>query len=301
MSLIPRMAVALALVGMGALTAGNGIAGAQEPAQRIENIEYARGVGNEPLLLDLYLPKSVRDPRLLVWVHGGAWQFGSKSSMPLEPLVEHGYAVASLDFQPAPKGRFPAQVLEIKAAVRFLRAVASRYGYVADRIGILGASSGAHLAALVGTTNGEPELEGTLGDHPDQSSAVQAIVSFFGASNLTTILAQSTPHGVSVRVPALRALLGALPDENVALARLASPVFHVDESDPPLLLLHGDQDPQMPINQSHELVGAYERVGLKAPFVVVYGAGHGGPLFFDSERLKIVAEFLDAHLGRVRS
>jgi acetyl esterase/lipase len=262
------------------------------------DIEYAR-VAGQPLKLDLYQPATGRAP-LLVWVHGGAWERGSKSPMPLTGLVEHGYAIASLDFRPASEARFPSQVHEIKAAIRFLRAAAPQYGYDAARIGILGASSGGHLAALVGTTNGHAELEGTLGDHPDESSAVQAIVSYFGASNLTTILAQSTPFGLGIRKPALERLLGAQPEEAEPIARLASPVFHVDGSDPPLLMLHGDQDPQMPINQSHELQGRYESLGLESELIVVHGAAHGGSEFFAPENTERVAAFLDAHLREAR-
>ena len=101
----------------------------------------------------------------------------------------------------------------------------------------------------------------------DVVSDVQAIVSYYGASNLTTILSQSTPFGLSVREPALDLFLGAQPDEAREIAEMASPVFHVDADDPPLLLLHGDQDPQMPINQSHELEGAYRLYGLSYNFV----------------------------------
>ena len=269
--------------------------GHTEPTIKTTNdIEYAR-VAGQPLKLDLYQPATGAAP-LLVWVHGGAWEAGSKSPMPLTGLVEHGYAVASLDFHPASAARFPGQVHEIKAAIRFLRASARRYGYDARRIGILGASSGGHLAALVGTTNGQAELEGALGDHPSESSAVQAIVSYFGASNLTTILAQSTPFGLGIRKPALQRLLGAQPEENEATAKLASPVFQVDASDPPLLMLHGDQDPQMPINQSHELQGQYESHGLESHLIVVHGAAHGGDVFFAPQNTERVAAFLDAHL-----
>jgi acetyl esterase/lipase len=263
------------------------------------DIEYAR-VSGQPLKLDLYQP-ATGDAPLLVWVHGGGWEAGSKTPMPLTGLVERGYAIASLDFHPASAARFPGQVHEIKAAIRFLRASAARYGYDARRIGILGASSGGHLAALVGTTNGLAELEGTLGDHPNESSAVQAIVSYFGASNLTTILAQSTPFGLGIRKPALQRLLGGQPDETEAVARLASPVFQVDGSDPPLLLLHGDQDPQMPINQSHELQGQYEMHGLESHFIVVHGAAHGGNVFFAPQNTEQVAAFLDAHLRTQQS
>ena len=264
---------------------------------RTNDIEYA-SVDGKPLLLDLYMPSTQSGaPPLLVWVHGGAWEGGSKAQMPLSSLVEKGFAIASLDFRPASIAPFPGQAHEIKAAIRYLRASADRHGYDATQIGILGASSGAHLAALIGTTNGHESLEGKLGDHPEESSAVQVIVSYFPASNLTTILKQSTPFGLGVREPALKRLLGGLPDEVSDAARLASPVFHVDASDPPLLLLHGDQDPQMPINQSHELQGAYEAHGLSAEFVVVHGAAHGGDAFFDAARLEHVAQFLQQHLA----
>jgi acetyl esterase/lipase len=272
--------------------------GAACGAPRLEpDIEYA-SVAGTALRLDLHLPEGSTSAPLLVFIHGGGWENGSKAGMPLGGLVERGYAVASLDFRPASKAPFPAQVHEIKAAVRFLRAGAKQYGYDATRIGIVGVSSGGHLAAMVGTSNGDTELEGTLGEHRGESSAVQAIVSYFGAANLTTILAQSTPFGLGVREPALTRLLGSLPKDNEAIARKASPVFHVDARDPPLLLLHGDQDPQMPINQSHELEGAYEQQGLKAGFIVVHGAAHGGDAFFAPHNLDHVAAFLDENLRR---
>jgi acetyl esterase/lipase len=271
-------------------------AGAAAAAPVVEaDIEYAV-VAGEPLRLDLHKPSTVTGAPLLVYLHGGGWEAGSKAQMPLAAIVERGYVVASVDFRPASKAPFPGQVHEIKAAIRFLRANAGHYGYDADRIGILGASSGGHLAALVGTTNGHAELEGTLGAHTSESSAVQAIVSYFGASNLTTILAQSTPFGLGIREPALKRLLGALPKENESVAKLASPVFQVDRSDPPLFMLHGDQDPQMPINQSHELQGAYEQQGLDGEFIVVHGAAHGGDAFYSPANVERVAAFLDAHL-----
>jgi dipeptidyl aminopeptidase/acylaminoacyl peptidase len=117
-------------------------------------------------------------------------------------------------------------------------------------------------------------------------------VSFYGAANLQTILSQSTPHGLSVRVPALQLLLGGQPKEQPELAKLASPVAHVDSSDPPLLLIHGDQDPQMPINQAHELHGKYKQLGLPVEFEVVHGGAHGGQQFFDDAMLDRVAEYL---------
>jgi dipeptidyl aminopeptidase/acylaminoacyl peptidase len=141
-------------------------------------------------------------------------------------------------------------------------------------------------------------LEGTVGGYLKESSAVQAIVSYYGASDLTTILAQSTPFGLNMRRPALERLLGAPPDQVKELAALASPVMHVDRTDPPLHLLHGDQDPQMPINQSHELDGAYKKLGLDVSFDVVYGAAHGGDRFLAGEYLARAVAFLRRALDR---
>lgn len=263
-----------------------------------KDIPYAT-VDGETLRLDLYKPSDASGASpLLVFVHGGAWENGTKEAMPLSALAERGYTIASLDFRPASRAPFPGQVHEIKAAIRFLRSAQQRYGYDASKIAILGMSSGAHLAALVGTTNGDRELEGTLGEHARQSSDVQAIVGYFPATNLTTILTQSTPFGLGVREPALKRLLGALPQDNATVARQASPVFHVDASDPPLLLLHGDQDPQMPINQSHELEGAYAKHGNRAELIVVHGAKHGGDEFVAPANIERVAAFLDEHLRR---
>jgi len=213
-------------------------------------------------------------------------------------FVENGFAMASLDFRQSGDARFPANVHDIKAAIRFLRARAGEYGYRTERIAIAGASSGGHLAVLVGVSNGSKELEGTVGTHLTQSSDVAAIVDYYGASNLTTILAQSTPFGLNMRRPALELLLGALPDEARRLAELASPVTHVDRSDPPLLIFHGDQDPQMPISQSHELEGAYEKTGLDVYFDVVHGAAHGGDAFFSQDRVTRAVGFLRRTIGQ---
>jgi acetyl esterase/lipase len=207
-------------------------------------------------------------------------------------MLLNGFAIASVDYRLSPEAPFPAQIHDIKAAIRFLRANCDRYHLDSNRFIIAGASAGGHLAALAGVSDGVAELEGALGQHLQTSSKVQAIVSFYGASNLQTILAQSTPFGLNMRVPALELFLGGQPDTKPDLARLASPVAHVDRSDPPLWLFHGDQDPQMPINQAHELHGAYKRAGLPASFEVLHEAKHGGAEFFQGERLRKLSDEL---------
>lgn len=263
--------------------------------QKLVDLEYAKA-GEISLKLDLYLPSDAIDSILIVWVHGGAWRGGSKDSVSIEPLVKKGYSIASVDYRLTPVAPFPANVHDIKAAIRFLRGQAGKYGYNTEKIVVSGSSAGAHLAALVGVTNGHPELEGNLGNYTNQSSDIAAIVDFYGASNLTTILKQSTPHGLSVREPALDLLIGGRPEAVPEMAKLASPVFHIDESDPPLLLIHGDQDPQMPINQAHEIHGQYKDLSLPVWFEVIHGGAHGGKAFFDDERLALVDWFLKKHL-----
>lgn len=261
----------------------------------LEDIEFAR-IGDTRLALDLYRPVETENCPLIVWVHGGAWRRGSRANMPLTSIVRQGYAVASVDYRLSPVAPFPAQVHDIKAAIRYLRAHKEELRLDADRIAIAGSSAGGHLAALVGVTNGHSELEGEVGEHRGQSSDVQAIVDFYGPTNFLTILDQSTPHGLGVRIPALQLLLRSQPEDNPDLAELASPVFHVDVSDPPLLLLHGDQDPQVPINQSHELHGRYKAQQLPVEFEVVHGGAHGGTRFHDDHRTETVLSFLERHL-----
>ncbi len=273
------------------------LSAADAPAgyRKLPDITFAKVDGQE-LKLDLYLPEGKQGAPLVVFVHGGGWSRGNRADMPLGNMAPEGFAFAGIDYRLSPVARFPAQAHDIKAAIRFLRAKQREYGYDASRVAIAGSSAGAHLAMLVGVTNGNKELEGTVGGNLDQSSDVQAILSYYGASNFLTILKQSTPYGLGVRIPALQLLLGGQPEDEEALAKLASPVFHLDANDPPLLLLHGDQDPQMPVNQSLEMYGAYRQMGLDAKFLAVYQAPHGGKKFHEGEPLKAATEFLKKHL-----
>lgn len=276
-----------------ALTAGRAFSedAPESMSEVIKGIEFAN-VDEHRLKLDLYRPTGKHPAKLIVWVHGGAWRRGSRDNMPLGFAVRKGYAVASVDYRLSPVAKFPAQVHDIKAAIRFLRANQSRWNIDAENIVIAGSSAGGHLAALVGVTNNNETLEGTVGNEPDQSSSVQGIVDYYGPTNFETILQQSTPHGLSVRVPALKLLLGDTPENRKTLAKLASPVSHVDPKDPPLLMIHGDQDPQVPINQSHELHAAYKRKKLDVKFEVVHGGAHGGEQFHDATRQHLFLDFI---------
>jgi acetyl esterase/lipase len=262
----------------------------------IENIEFAK-VGDRSLQLDLYVPAGAVKPPLVVYVHGGGWRAGKRDNIPLGKLVWRGFAVASIDYRLSTEATFPAQAFDIKGAIRFLRAHAKEYGVDASRIAIAGSSAGGHLAALTGVTNGVKELEGTVGGNLQASSDVQAIMDFFGASDLESIMEQSTPTAQAMRGPALQLLLGGSPAEKPALAKLASPVTHVGAGDPPLLIIHGDADPQMPYEQAQELQRAYEKAGLSVQFVTIPGGKHGGPEFYDETRTDLMAAFLTKAMG----
>lgn len=273
------------------------LAGPLQAAEMTPDIVYTE-TEQGPLSLDLYMPEA-SNPPLVVWIHGGAWRFGSKADPQALPIVEQGFALASVAFRQSTDAPFPAQMHDIKAAIRFLRANASRFGYRADRIAVWGHSSGGHLAALVGTTNDVPELSGNLGEHLEQSSAVQAIVDMAGPTDFTTILHQSTEFGVGVRKPALELLLGGdleAPDV-IERARQASPYLQASAGDPPLLVMHGMQDNQVPINQALQLQAAYERLGLEVEHHWLVDTGHGSPDYYRGEAFEKTLRFLRRHLA----
>lgn len=259
----------------------------------VRDLEFAR-VGDHVLRLDLYRPAGEGPYPVVLWVHGGAWRNGSKDNPPILQIVHEakGFALASVEYRLSPQAAFPAQIHDLKAAVRFLRAESKRLRLDPDHFAAAGGSAGAHLAVLLGVSGGVAELEGDVGNHPKASSRVQAILDWYGPTNLTTILGQSTPHGLSVRKPALQLLLGGLPEEKAELARLASPTVHVTADAPPLWMAHGDQDPQVPVNQSLELQGAYERVGRPVKLEIVHGGAHGGAAFYEPARVQRAAAFL---------
>jgi acetyl esterase/lipase len=258
------------------------------------DVVYAEA-GAKKLLLDIYVPGAKKDPYLIVWVHGGAWRSGSKASPPLG-LLGAGYAIASVNYRLTEEAPFPALIHDIKASIRFLRANAAKYGYRSDKIIIWGSSAGGHLAALVGTSNNDAFLEGDLGNYKNVSSSVQLVLDFYGPTNFTTILHQSTPHGINVRVPALTLLLGKPVEEVPELSRKASPVFQVDKSDPPMLIVHGDQDNQVPVNQSLELMAVYKKNSLPVEIEFVPGAGHTDNVYYKKDMQLVVERFLGKYL-----
>jgi len=262
------------------------------------DIEYAT-VDGISLKLDLYLPNDAYTKPLVVWVHGGAWSKGSKNNPPVRWVTEYGYALASVDYRLTGVAPFPALVHDVKGAIRWLRANADLYGYDETRIGLTGGSAGGHLAALVGTTGDVEELEGTVGGNTEFSSRVQAIVDFYGPTDLVY---NATVERERCDVPdaPLYQLLGGMPSERLDMARLASPVHHVTEDDPPIAIFHGTEDKSLvKLLQGHRLHNAYRSAGLESTYQIIEGAGHGGPEYSDAARRRIILDLFERNLRLV--
>ncbi|MCE2862652.1 MAG: sulfatase-like hydrolase/transferase [Opitutaceae bacterium] len=243
------------------------------------------------VLLDLYLPeKAPATPLpLVVWVHGGGWSKGSKENPPLAWLAAEGYAVASINYRLSWLARWPAQIDDVRAALRWLRVHAAKHGLDPDRIAVAGGSAGAHLAAFAGT---QPPPAGEA-----VSSRVRAVIDLYGPSDLPSMPANrpDRPGEDIARTNGARLLGGPVPDR-LELAREASPLRHVSAGDPPFLILHGDRDPLVPLNQSERLHAALRAAGVSSELVVLPGAGHGGKEFSTPEIRAKIRAFLASAL-----
>ena len=267
---------------------------AVEGSPPVRDVIFATPDSHE-LRLDLFLPKGATNPPLVVFIHGGGWRNNSYKKCLTPWLTEHGFAVASIGYRLSDQAKFPAQVHDCKAAVRWLRAHADQYGYNADRIGVAGTSAGGHLALMLGVTGGVDELEGDVGGNSDQSSRVQAVVDYYGPSDFL-LRSQNQPSKTEKPDSPVRQLLGVAASKDEELAKLASPAFHVTQGDPPILIVHGERDKTVFLDQSKRMVEEYGKAGLDVTLVVVPGAGHGGAAHFTPVYRKKVADFLNSHL-----
>ncbi len=255
----------------------------------IRDLEYVKG-GHERQKLDLYLPEKDASAPLpvIVWIHGGGWQGGSKANCPAAGFVPQGYAVASINYRLSQHAKFPAQIEDCKAAIRWLRANAAKYHFDPDHIGVWGASAGGHLVALLGTTGDLKKWD--VGDNLNQSSRVQAVVDFFGPSDFRSIKG-------SAESPVSKLLGGPVPD-NKEKAAEASPITHVAKGDPPFLIVHGDMDPTVAVSQSEQLAEALKKAGDDVTLKILPGAKHGGREFAAPETRTIIKDFFDKHLKK---
>lgn len=264
----------------------------REPITFELDVAYA-GTRNPRHRLDIYLPglpKLPEQPRtdkprtdrprtdklpVIVFFHGGAWMQGDKSdgAARLMPFVRTGrYAGISVGYRLSGEVPWPAQIHDAKAAIRWIRANAGRYGLDADRIGVWGRSAGGHLALMLGVSAGLPELEGTLGSHTAVSSRVAAVASFSGVTDLLALIGK--PSDLDRTKPdAPEALLigGSLP-ENPARATAASPLAYASANDAPALIVHGTADRTVPYDQAVRMDTALRQAGVPSYLVTVQGA-----------------------------
>jgi acetyl esterase/lipase len=253
--------------------------------QAFRDLEYVTN-GHARHRLDLYLPEKPERPLpVILWIHGGGWTNGDKDRVPIAWFATNGYAIAAINYRFSQHAIFPAQIHDCKAAVRWLRANAAKYALDPNHFGAWGGSAGGHLVALLGTTAGVKDLEGTEGNN-DQSSSVQAVVDWYGPTDFLTAGRKDTRTN----------LIGGDPPTNREAARKASPMTYVSKDAAPFLIMHGDRDRTVPISQSETFAAALKKAGAAARFVVVKDAGHDGARFTNAEHLKQVEAFFGEHL-----
>jgi acetyl esterase/lipase len=240
------------------------------------DLVYADILGYRPLRLDLYVPAGDGSWPVAIWVHGGGWRNGDRRTLPdtFAPLgffariQSRGYAVASVDYRLSAEATFPAQLHDLKAAIRWLRAHASDFGLDAGRFALWGESAGGHLVALAGLTPdaADPVLEGDVGI-TGVSSAVRAVVDWYGVSDLITLDRRDDDSPETQ-------MLGGQPAELRELAALASPTEHAHADAPPFLCMHGTEDEVVPYSQSEHLAAVLHAYGARCDLFPVPGADH---------------------------
>jgi acetyl esterase/lipase len=265
-----------------------------EGTKVLKDLAYVPG-GGPRQMLDLYLPKSDAPLPLIVWIHGGGWQNGSKDNPnPALPLLAKGYAVASINYRLSRQAPFPAQIQDCKEAIRWLRANAKEHNIDPDHIGAWGASAGGHLVALLGTTDEKAFAEN--GSTKKVSSAVQAVCDWFGPADFLHWGSTGTPVGSPNADGPIYKLFGGPVAEKKELAARASPVTHVSKMAVPFLIVHGDEDKSVPLQQSEELNEALKKAGVESTLYVIKGAGHGDPAFRSQAPAALTEEFFAKHL-----
>ncbi len=264
----------------------------------LRNLPYAE-TDNPRQTLDLAIPSEPAPEKagrpLVIWIHGGGWKNGNKGSghRPdrLPALVETGrFAGASIAYRLSGEAKWPAQIHDCKAAIRWLRGNAEKYGIDPKRIAVWGSSAGGHLVSMLGSSGGVKELEGKLGKHLDQSSRVSAVVNYYGPSALLQMddfpskIVHNAPNSPESQ------LIGGPIQETKMKALQASPLHQVSSDDAPHLNFHGTDDPLVPFNQSQIYHEALKKAGVQSVLITSKGGGHNMPRAFT---LRFVLPFLD--------
>ncbi|NGZ74697.1 alpha/beta hydrolase [Saccharibacillus alkalitolerans] len=257
--------------------------------------------------LDIYLPRQRRSEGaapVIVSIHGGAFKEGDKADSQVYPVLkslERGYAVVSINYRLSGEAKFPAQIHDVKTAIRWVKSNADKYGFDKKKIAVWGASAGGHLAALAGTSGRNRVLEDTSTGEENVDPCVQAVVDWFGPTDFLSMdqlfmeseVRSLQNHAAPDSPESL--LLGRPIGEAPHLARAANPEMHITPGAPPFYIQHGTLDPLIPVRQSVLLADKLEVAigGGNVRLELLEGAGHGGPEFESSENVEKILDFLD--------
>ena len=261
-----------------------------------KDIAYA-GTDHERQTLDLALPlKRTNDKPLpvIAYIHGGAWRAGSKNGglNRLHGYLKTGqYAGVTIGYRLSQHAKWPAQIHDCKAAIRWIRANAKKYGLDADRIAVHGTSAGGHLVAMLGTSAGVAAMDGSIGPHTDQSTRVQCVINYYGPTNFLRMNDfESRIDHDAAESPESQLIGGAIQD-NKKKTLTANPISYVDKGDAPFLIMHGTKDMLVPYNQSVLLHNALKKAGVRSALLTVDGGGHSGGKGVLPERFRTFIEF----------
>lgn len=255
-------------------------------------------------VMDIYIPDGNGPFPVVILIHGGAFKMGDKEmeTSNAQALVAKGYAAASINYRLSGEAKFPAQIHDCKAAVRFLRANASKYHLNPDKIGSWGASAGGNLSALLGTSFGVEELEGKELGNAGVSSKVIASVDWFGPINFLTMDEEAKTLGFVGRTNSEFSpesqLIGKAISTAPELVQKANPTTYISKDDAAFFIQAGSMDRNIPNLQSRNFYEALKKVvgEERVSFELLEGAGHGGPQFSEPANIEKVILFFDKHL-----
>ncbi len=259
--------------------------------------------------LDVFVPEGAGPFPLVINIHGGAFRFGGKEMLDVpiaKALLKEGIAVATINYRLSGEAKFPAAVLDAKAAVRFLRANAGKFRLDGGKFIAFGQSAGGNLASILGTSAGVAEFDDAALGHADASSKVQGVIDWFGPTDFSKMDSQAEEqgcpesarqHGKADSPEAL--YLGGLPKDVPALVAKSNPITYITPDDPPFLLQKGEKDCVVPVGQSRILFEALKAAGVKAELDILQEAGHGDmgspvPKFLSEANITRVVEFVKA-------
>jgi acetyl esterase/lipase len=269
------------------------------------NIPYA--TAHNAQQLDIYLPAALPPYPVAVMIHGGGWVIGDKqeynTSIKTEALLTRGYAVVAINYRLSGVAKFPAQIRDVKAAIRFIKANATTYKFNPNKIGAWGTSAGGHLTALLATSGGINTLEDLTMGNATQNSKIQAAVDWFGPTNFLQMDAQSIIQGCGagghdlVNSPESQ-LMGYAIQTQSALVAFANPITYITSDDPPIYIAHGNNDCTVPRNQSlifyNALTPLLGTTNIKLNNLTA--SGHGTGQFENAATVNLMIDFLDIYL-----